>query len=100
MKNDVSHGEILAGDHAEDKQSDEQFELMKSLDMDADAIKMSQGKDQTGENQSMAEIQMQPSLEDDIKKENSKHKFFYDRNQNGLPQDDQNLQEADLTGTL
>jgi curved DNA-binding protein CbpA len=92
MKDDVSHREILAGDHAEDEQPDEQFELMKCLDMDADKIKMSQGKDQTCENQGMSEIQMQPSLEDDVEKENPKQKFFYDRNQDCLPQDEQNLQ--------
>jgi hypothetical protein len=65
------------------------------MDINADPIEMSQSKDQTGENHSMSEIQMQPSLEDDIKKKNSEQKFFHDRNQHGLPQDDQDLHEPD-----
>jgi hypothetical protein len=100
MKNDVSHREILAGDHAEDEQSDEQFELVKSLDMDADEIEVPQGEDQAGKNQGISEIQMEPSLENDIEKKNPEQRFFHERDEYRLPQDEQDSRKTDRVGLL
>jgi hypothetical protein len=100
VKNDISHREILAGDHAEEEQPDEKLELVKGMDVNTDEIEMPQSKDQAGENHGITEIQMEPSLEDDIKQKNSKQTFFYERDQHGFPQDSQERRAANTTVLL
>ena len=73
---------------------------MKSLDVDADEIEVTQGKDQAGENHGVSGIQMEPSLENDIEKKNPEQKFFHERHEYGLPQDEQDSRETDRDGML
>jgi hypothetical protein len=100
VENNVADGKIPAQDHVEEKEPDEQLDLMKSLDMNPDPPEMAPRKEQARKDHGENGVEAEPSLENNIINKTPEHELLDQGHQDGFAQDHENPAEADLDRML